>query len=271
MFKKISKLVLVMCLITLFGCSVMKPKAIESVQTVAFVGFEIDTNPASFPTPPNGVQLARELQDSVKQSFSQKLGWNIIKGEELTNNPIYQDFFKEYKSIFMQGGLVEVGQLRKAEADRLDFKERELLMSILDVDALAMIRLTMNLREQQKNNGKVTEYYDVMVNFSLYNKGNEDTIWQTNTTTATSKIPLKYEAEPIHITKAASAPDLTDSIKVMDIDNIFSTIQASEDQDNLTPRERSAKNKSKKLEIFEDAMSLAFNKFISEYQNAPKE
>ena len=245
MFKKISKIVLAMCLITLFGCSAMNPKAIGSVQTVAFVGFDIDTNAASFPIPPNGVPLARELQNSVKQSFSQKLGWNITKGEELIQNSIYQDFFKEYKSIFMQGGLVDVGQLRKAEADRLDFQERELLMSVLDVDALAMIRLTMSLREQQNNNGDVTEYYDVMVNFSLYNKGNEDTIWQTNTTKATSKIPLKYEAQA-DIEKAASMPDLTNSIKAMDVDNMFATIQASEDQDSLTPRERSPKNKAKK-------------------------
>lgn len=269
MFKNFSTLVLATCFITLFGCSAMNPKAIDSVQTVAFVGFDIDTNPASFPTSKGSAQLAHELQSTVKQSFSQKLGWNITKSDELTQNPVYHDFFKEYKSLFMQGGLVEDGQLRKAEADRLDFKEREQLMSALDVDALAMIRLTMPLREVQNNNGEVIEYYDVMVNFSLYKKGNEDTIWQTNTTKAASKIPLKYVAQT-HATQAASMPDLTDSIKTMDVDSMFATIQTSEDQDRLMLHERSPENKAKKQEIFVDAMSLAFNEFISEYQNAPK-
>lgn len=270
MFKKISKLVLVTCLITLFGCSAMKPKAIDSVQTVAFVGFDVETNSASFPTPAGSAQLAHDLQNTVKQSFSQKLGWNITRSEELIQNPVYHDLFKEYKSLFIQGGLVESGQLRKAEADRLDFNEREQLMSALGVDALAMIRLTMPLREKQNHNGNITEYYDVMVNFSLFKKGDEDTIWQTNTTKATSKIPLEYVIQ-VDPTQTASMPDLTASIKAMDVGNMFATIQASEDQDSLMLHERSANNKAKKQEIFVDAMTLAFNQFISEYQNAAKE
>ena len=127
----ILKLTACFSLILITACTSMNPKAIEQVQSVAFVGFDVALNPKSISKTKNSDLLARTFQNQVKDSFARELNWYITKNAKLANNSVYQGFYHQYKSQFLKDGLVEDGQLRQVEAERLNFKERERLINSL--------------------------------------------------------------------------------------------------------------------------------------------
>ena len=240
----------------------MNPKAIENIQTVAFIGFDVDLNPGSISQQKNSDQLARLLQNKVKDSFSQELNWHIIQNAKLANNSVYQGFYHQYKSRLLKGGLVEDSQLRDAEASRLSFDEREKLINALNVDAIAMMNISTPVQKEENKNGITTKYFQANINFALYEKGNQDSIWKAYNVQGTSDSALTYPTPKTLSTDPQGKHLATLTLaKMMNGQGIKNSI------DQFLSTESTSKLIQRKYQIMQDAIDQSTNNLILELKN----
>lgn len=237
----------------------MNPKAIDQVQSVAFVGFDVGLSPQSISQTQNSDQLARTVQNQVKDSFVKELNWHVTENAKLANNFVYQRFYHQYKSRLLKGGLVEDNQLRQAEANRLNFEEREKLINALNVDAIAIMYISTPARKEVITPNLTTKFFEAHINFALYEKGNEDSIWKTQKVTGNSNIPYAY-VTPAKKPEPYNKPEnltLTHMLNGEGIKNRIDRILSSENTPALI---------SKKFEIMQDAISNSTSNLIKEFQ-----
>lgn len=246
-------------LVLISACSSMNPKAIDQVQSVAFVGFDVDLSPQSISKTQNSDQLARTVQNQVKDSFVKELNWHVTENAKLANNFVYQRFYHQYKSRLLKGGLVEDSQLRQAEANRLNFEEREKLINALNVDAIAIMYISTPARKEITSHNLTTKFFEANINFALYEKGNENSIWKTPKVTGNSDIPYTY-VTPDKNTEKYDKPEnltLTQMLNGEGIKNRIDRILSAESTPALI---------SKKFEIMQDAISVSTGNLIKEYR-----
>jgi hypothetical protein len=259
MFPFCLKLVAYSSLILMTACSSLNTKAVEKVQSVAFVGFDVDLSAKSISQTQNSDQLARALQKSVKDSFKEALSWHITENAKLANNSVYQGFYHQYKSRLLRGGLVEDSQLRQAEAARLNFEEREQLIQSLKVDAIATMYISTPTHKEIVNNGKTSKFYEANINFALYEKGSKDSIWQAYGVIGNSEIPLTYATPDKKQHKSDKAESLTLS-QMLNGGGIKNSIE------KFLSAEQTPALINKKFEIVKDAIDVSTGLLINQYQ-----
>ena len=246
-------------LVMISACSSMNPKAIDQVQSVAFVGFDVDLSPQSISQTQNSDQLARTVQNQVKDSFVKELNWQVTENAKLANNFVYQRFYHQYKSRLLKGGLVEDSQLRQAEANRLNFEEREKLISALNVDAIAIMSISTPARKEVISHHLTTKFFEANINFALYEKGNKNSIWKTLKVTGNSDIPFTYATLQKETEKHNKPENLT-LTQMLNGEGIKNRI------DRVLSAETTPALINKKFEIMQDAISASTVNLIREYQ-----
>lgn len=249
-----------MSLLLISACSSINPKAIDQVQSVAFIGFDVDLRAESISQTQNSDQLARTVQNQVKESFAKELNWHVTENAKMANNFIYQGFYHQYKSEFLEGGLVEDSQLRQAEAARLTFEEREKLINILNVDALALMHISTPSRKEVMSHNLTTKFYEANIHFVLYEKGNEDSIWKTLKVTGISDIPFSYVVPEKRKEKPTTPENLTltGMLNGEGLKNSIERMLSSENTPTLI---------NKKFEIMQDAITVSMGNLIKQYKN----
>ena len=252
------RLSLSLALFSLAACSSMNSTAIKDVQSVAFVGFDIDLNAKSISSLQTPDQLARSLQNTVKKGFKEQLNWHITENGKLANNAVYQGFYHQYKSRLVQDGLVEDSQLREMEAAQLSFLEREKLIKSLNVDAIALMTISSPAQTEVSKDGITSRYYQASINFSLYEKGNENSIWNVSGMQASSPIALSFPT-----TKISTVPQNTQSLSLAQMLNgggIKNSI------DRFLSVDSTPELQAKKYKIMQDVIKQGTQNLIFEYQ-----
>lgn len=241
----------------------MNSTAIKDVQSVAFVGFDIDLNAKSISSLKTPDQLARSLQNTVKKGFEKELNWHITENGKLANNAVYQGFYHQYKSRLVQDGLVEDSQLREIEAAQLSFSEREKLIKSLNVDAIALMTISSPAQREVSKDGITSRYYQASINFSLYEKGNEKSIWNASDVQASSPIALSF---PTAKTSAQIPSDLQSS-QSLSLAQMLNGGGIKNSIDRFLSVESTPELQAKKYQIMQDVIKVGTQNLIFEYQN----
>ncbi len=246
-------------LILITACSSMNPKAIDNVQSVAFIGFDVALNPNSISQTQNSDQLARTFQSQVKESFARELNWHITENAKLANNSVYQGFYHQYKSRLVQEGLVEDNQLRQAEASELAFEERERLINSLKVDAIAIMYISTPTLKKVVNQNLTTTFFEAHIDFSLYEKGNKNSIWKTLNITGNNDASLSYVTNDKNNDKPIKPESLT-LTKMLNGEGIRNRIE------QFLSNENTPALIDQKFKIMQDAITVSTDNLIKEYQ-----
>jgi len=233
------------------------------VHSVAFVGFDVDLSADIISPLKTPDQLARSLQDTVKKGFETELNWHITENGKLANNAVYQGFYHQYKSRLLKGGLVEDSQLREMEASQLSFSEREQLIKSLNVDAIALMTISSPAQKEVSENGITSRYYQASINFVLYEKGNENSIWKANDVQGTSPIALTFATTK---NSTATFTDMKTS-QSLSLAKMLNGGGIKNNIDRFLSVENTPEVQAKKYQILQDVIKVSTQNLIFEYQN----
>ena len=253
-------------LFALAACSSINSKAVKDVHSVAFVGFDVDLSADTISPLKTPDQLARSLQDTVKKGFEEELNWHITENGKLANNAVYQGFYHQYKSRLLKGGLVEDSQLREMEASRLSFSEREQLIKSLNVDAIALMTISSPSQREVSKNGVTSRYYQASINFVLYEKGNENSIWKANGVQGSSPIALTF-ATTKNSTATFTEPKDKEETQSLSLAQMLNGGGIKNSIDRFLSVDNTPELQVKKYHIMQDAIKVSTQNLIFEYQN----
>ncbi len=145
----------------------------------------------------------------------------------------------------------------------MSFSEREQLIKSLNVDAIALMTISSPAQREENKNGITSRYYQASINFVLYEKGNENSIWKANGVQGSSPIPLTFTTTKnstdtsIDMEKSQSL-SLAQMLNGGGIKNSIDRFLSAED----TPEVQ-----AKKYQIMQDAIKVSTQNLIFEYQN----
>ena len=227
------------------------------------MGFDVDLSADIISPLKTPDQLARSLQDTVKKGFETELNWHITENGKLANNAVYQGFYHQYKSRLLKGGLVEDSQLREMEASQLSFSEREQLIKSLNVDAIALMTISSPAQKEVSENGITSRYYQASINFVLYEKGNENSIWKANDVQGTSPIALTFATTK---NSTATFTDMKTS-QSLSLAKMLNGGGIKNNIDRFLSVENTPEVQAKKYQILQDVIKVSTQNLIFEYQN----